>query len=115
MQLLPHTWERLNSIESLEQAIKASETQLVALFKHSSRCGVSFMAEERLAEEWNFDHEVRFFHLDLIAHRAVSNAIAERLGVPHQSPQLLLLKNGKVIKHASHNAIRTALIEEALE
>lgn len=115
MHALPETWYHLESMADLKQAIERSKQQLVVLFKHSKRCGVSFMAEERLIEDWDFTEEVAFYHLDLIEHRAISNAIAKQLGVPHQSPQLILLRHTKVLHHASHSAIRTALIQDALE
>lgn len=115
MHIFPDTWEHLESISDLDEAIESSQDKLVVLFKHSKRCGISFMAEERLIDGWDFGEQVAFYHLDLIEHRSVSNAITEKLGVPHQSPQILLLHGGKVQHHASHNAVRPELIKNALE
>lgn len=97
-------WKKLESMEDLDAAIDESKTKKVALFKHSTRCSISSMVLskfERAVEK--SDKDVSYYFLDLIAHRDVSNEIAQRLNVEHQSPQLLILENGAVIKHASHN------------
>ena len=97
-------WKKLESMEDLDAAIEESKTKKVALFKHSTRCSISSMVLskfERAVEK--SDKDVSYYFLDLIAHRDISNEIANRLDVEHQSPQLLVLENGLVIKHASHN------------
>ena len=97
-------WKKLESMEDLHAAIDESKTKKVALFKHSTRCSISSMVLskfERAVEK--SDKDVSYYFLDLIAHRDVSNEIAQRLNVEHQSPQLLILENGVVTKHASHN------------
>jgi len=78
----------------------------VVVFKHSTRCGISAMVKRQFEREWNYkEDEIRPFLLDLLQHRALSNHIALETGVYHESPQLLLLRNGKVIHNASHNSI----------
>jgi bacillithiol system protein YtxJ len=105
-------WKKLESIEDLEAAIEASNKQAVALFKHSTRCAVSTMAKRLVEREWNLNIDAYF--LDLIAHRDISNAIAERLQVQHQSPQMIVVKNGAAVYDASHESIQVAAMAEAL-
>lgn len=94
-------WEILNSESQLSALLQ--QPGLVAIFKHSTRCSISSMAKNRLEREWN--HDFPIYYLDLIAYRAISDRISERSGVTHQSPQLIVFQNGKVIYHASHTAI----------
>ncbi|GGG98249.1 thioredoxin family protein [Polaribacter pacificus] len=99
-------WIPLNSLSELDQIISDSNEETLAIFKHSTRCGISSMVKRQF--EKNFEASLKDFkvyYLDLLAHRDVSNAIEEKLGVRHQSPQLVLIKNGAVIDHASHNGI----------
>lgn len=96
-------WKHLTSIEDLNQALEASKEQPVALFKHSTRCSVSLMAKKTL--EYGWDLPIDAYFLDLITHRNVSNAIAQQLNVEHQSPQLIVVKNGEAIHSASHGSI----------
>ncbi len=94
-------WE---SLSSEQQFLDISEQQpLFAVFKHSTRCSVSSMAKSRLERNWNLDFPV--LYLDVLQYRSVSNLIASKSGVQHQSPQLIVFQNGKVIYDASHNGI----------
>lgn len=96
-------WKNLNSISDLDDAIEASYKQSVALFKHSTRCSVSLMAKKNIERFWDLDIDA--YYLDLIAHRDVSNAIADQLNIQHQSPQMILVKDGQVLYNASHGSI----------
>jgi len=108
-------WIVLKSEEDLESAIKASFTTPSAIFKHSTRCPVSFMAKRQLEGAWNFDESTaKAYFLDLIAFRKVSNRASELAGVVHESPQLLLFKNGKLVYDASHGAIAVEEIQRAI-
>ena len=99
-------WQTLSAPEQLEDINKLSESVPVLFFKHSTRCSVSAMAKRKLESEWRFsDNQIIPYHLDLLANRTVSNKIAEDYSVNHQSPQVLLIKNGKCIFHASHHDI----------
>lgn len=105
-------WKELNNINDLENALKASHEQPVALFKHSTRCSVSLMAKKSVERFWDLDIDA--YYLDLIAHRDVSNSIAEQLEIHHQSPQMILVKNGKAIYDASHGSIDVDAMGELL-
>lgn len=116
-QTVSHTvsWHEVASEDDVRKAIEASHNRLVLLFKHSTRCSISAMALERLQRGWDIPPDVvQPWLLDLIQHRDISNAIAERLGVVHQSPQAILLRHGRVVWHASHSAISLAALKQAM-
>lgn len=106
-------WKTLNSIDQLQEVIQNSEVKPVVLFKHSTRCSISSMAMNRLENlETAFYEKADFYYLDLIAHRDVSNAIAEKLDVYHESPQVIFVKNGVCIYDASHMEISPKELNE---
>ena len=98
-------WEPLNHISQLDEIVAASNEKPVAIFKHSTRCSISRMALKQFENEFDFTEKVTPYFLDLITFRDVSNDIASRFGVQHQSPQLILIKDGKAIYDASHSDI----------
>lgn len=105
----------MESLQSLDEAIlKSSDNSLkaVLIFKHSTRCSISAMAKNRFEREWVDNPKIPVYYLDLLKHRDISDAIADRLSVNHESPQVLVVKNGKCIYHASHNVIS---VKEILE
>ena len=108
-------WIELTSSEQLKQAIETSVDHPIILFKHSTRCSISTMAKSRFESKWNTDlSNVSIYYLDLIAHRNISNEIAELTGIEHQSPQAIVLKNKEVIYDASHSEISAKAIENLL-
>ncbi|RBN50621.1 bacillithiol system redox-active protein YtxJ [Flavobacterium psychrolimnae] len=98
-------WNELTDLGQLNEIIAASNEKPVAIFKHSTRCSVSRMALKQFENEFNSSDKVTPYFLDLIAHRDISNEIATRFGVFHQSPQLILIKEGKAIYNVSHSDI----------
>jgi bacillithiol system protein YtxJ len=98
-------WNVLTDLGQLNEISSLSSEKPVAIFKHSTRCSVSRMALKQFENEFNISDKVTPYFLDLIAHREISNAIANRFGVTHQSPQLIVIKDGKAIYNASHSAI----------
>lgn len=98
-------WEPLNDISQLDEIVTLSKEKPVAIFKHSTRCSISRMALKQFENEFDFPEKVTPYFLDLIAFREISNDIASRFGVQHQSPQLILIKDGKAIYNASHSDI----------
>ncbi len=74
------------------------------IFKHSTRCSISSMAKSRL-ERNQQPAGITFHYLDLVAHRNISNSIAHTFNVPHESPQVLLIKNGECVYEESHSGI----------
>ena len=112
-----HTdWSHIVDITELNKIDELSKEKPVVIFKHSVTCGISSGAKYRLESEWdNLNHELHFYYLDLLAHREVSNAIAERYDVVHQSPQILIIKKGKSMYDTSHHRISINDINEAID
>ncbi len=96
-------WKHLHASGQLEELIELSHIQPQVIFKHSTRCSISSVVKNRL--EKSGGNPEQFHYLDLIAHRPLSNAIAETFGVVHESPQVLVIKNGKCVFHESHMSI----------
>lgn len=109
-------WTPLNAPEQIEQIIQLSHQIPCVIFKHSTRCSISTIAEHRLKGEWNWTpDEIRTFHLDVIRDRDVSNLVSERFGVQHESPQMLLIHKGECIYHTSHMDISAGDLRRRLE
>lgn len=102
-------WKDLNNEDQIEAIREESKTQPVVIFKHSTRCSISSMAKSRL-ERSDLPEGFTFYYLDLLAHRALSNKLAEVFSVPHQSPQVLIIKKGDCIYDESHGAISMDVI-----
>ena len=81
-----------------------SHKQAVYIFKHSSRCGISSMVLSRFEKQLK-RRKASYFYLHIQGFRSLSNWLAEELGVRHESPQLIILKDGKVLAHESHYAL----------
>jgi len=108
-------WHQLTTEAELEALIERSHTVPCVIFKHSTRCSISSMAKGRFERNWDIDGAaIEPYYLDLIAYRPVSNKIAETLGVVHQSPQIILIKDGKAIYDTSHNDINIADLKTQL-
>jgi bacillithiol system protein YtxJ len=98
-------WKHLNGPDQLDGIVTDSATRPQLIFKHSTRCSISSMALERFEREWDPATTCDIWLLDLLQHRDISNAIAQRTGVMHQSPQAILLVGGDAVYDASHSAI----------
>ncbi len=98
-------WEHVTSEEEiLDIAENISSKSTCVIFKHSTTCSISSVAQRRL-QDFKPSENVRVFYLDLLRHRGVSNFIADKFEVRHESPQILVIKNGKAVYHNSHLSI----------
>jgi bacillithiol system protein YtxJ len=97
-------WIHLDSDHQLEQIFKASINKPQVVFKHSTRCNISVMAKKRL-ERAGLPGHVPFYYLDLLSNRTISNKIAEMLSIKHESPQVLVIKDGKCVYSETHSGI----------
>lgn len=97
-------WTILTTEEQLKSLLEKSHTKPQVIFKHSTRCSISSTIKTRL-EKSATPSTIDFHYLDLIAYRSLSNKIADELKVHHESPQVLLLKNGECIFDESHLSI----------
>lgn len=107
-------WNNLETISQLDEIMALSQKQAVVIFKHSTRCSISRMALKQFENEFDFADRVQPYFLDLIAFREVSNEIAARFGVVHQSPQLILIKQGKAVYDVSHSDIDAGALKTKL-
>jgi monothiol bacilliredoxin len=100
--------KRIDLIDKLQidEILKLSQQKPVLLFKHSTQCGISSIIlrrfESKIADK--IDH-YNYYYLDLLQYRSISDFVAEKFDIPHQSPQLITIRNGRVSEHNSHNEI----------
>ncbi len=108
-------WIPLESQSQLDTIIQRSQNVPCLIFKHSTRCNISAMAKSRFEKNWDFEaEEIEPYYLDLIAYRSISNSITDKLGVFHESPQLLLIQNGECIYDASHLDITVSELRDCM-
>ncbi|MDW8850562.1 bacillithiol system redox-active protein YtxJ [Flavobacterium sp. MMLR14_040] len=98
-------WTELTDVLQLQEIEAISNDKPVVIFKHSTRCSISRMALKQFEREFELNDTVDAYFLDLIAHRDISNEIAQKFNVYHESPQLILIKNGKAVYDVSHSDI----------
>lgn len=97
-------WQELKSEQQVQRILEESKTTAVMIFKHSNRCSTSRLVLDRLARKWKEDEasHLRPYFLDLISFRDISNLITREFDVPHESPQVLIIENGRSIYDCSH-------------
>ena len=99
-------WNMLETSPSIEEIKSESTQQPVLIFKHSTRCAISATVLSRLERSWNSEETaLKPYFLDLIRYRNLSNQVAQEFGVAHESPQVLVIKDGKAVYHNSHFGI----------
>jgi len=103
-------WIPLQNEDQLEEIVLNSNNKPQVIFKHSTRCSVSSMAKNRLDKK-DQPEGIDFYFLDLIKHRKISNKIADDFKVAHQSPQILIINQGKCVYDESHSGITMEDIE----
>jgi bacillithiol system protein YtxJ len=107
-------WLALTSVSQLDEIEDASNSKLVVLFKHSTRCSISRMALRQFENDFESNDQILPYYLDLLNHRDISNEIASKFSVVHQSPQLLIISKEKCIYNASHSDIDAEVIKNYL-
>ncbi|MDQ6651990.1 MAG: bacillithiol system redox-active protein YtxJ [Acidobacteriota bacterium] len=100
---------KITDTKSFEEWARRSEEQPVVIFKHSLTCPISSAAYEQMAE---FDGEVALIEVQQA--RELSTEIENRLGVAHESPQVIVLRNGQVVWNASHFRVTADAVAEAV-
>ena len=99
-------WIPLTDLGQLNEIADTSFNKATLIFKHSTRCSVSRMALRQFENEIDInDDAIETYFLDLLNYRTISNEIATKFNIEHQSPQLILIQNGKVTYHVSHSDI----------
>ncbi|WP_417867615.1 bacillithiol system redox-active protein YtxJ [Xanthomarina gelatinilytica] len=106
-------WLTLTQVDQLKDIENKSKTKTQVIFKHSTRCGISRMVLKQFVASYNLtESDLDLYYLDLLNHRDVSNETGYKFQVMHESPQLLIVKNGVVVAHASHGAINSLNLEQ---
>ena len=106
-------WLPLKDLQHLDAIIEQSKDvkfEKVAIFKHSTRCTISDMVKNRLEKSAVDKDTFPVYYLDLIAYRNISNRIAELFDVEHESPQLLIIKDGICVENASHTDVTAQML-----
>ena len=102
-------WIPLTESNQLDEIVEKSNSKYQAIFKHSTRCGISSGVLRQFERQENTE-EIDFYYLDLLSFRSISDEIASRFGVVHQSPQLIVLKDGVLVTQGSHYDIMSLKI-----
>lgn len=97
-------WIHLTDEEQLKNIITKSQSKPQVIFKHSTRCSISAVALQRLQKAQQ-PADVDFYFLDLISNRGLSNKVADTFKVRHESPQVLVIKDGQSVYDESHMGI----------
>jgi bacillithiol system protein YtxJ len=113
------SWLELRTADQLDEIFRLSSPEEgragVVVFKHSTRCSISRMVIRNLISEWDIlPEKLPFYYLDLLQHRDLSAAIAVRFEVLHESPQLLLLMNGKCALNLTHGDVSVEEVKRFL-
>lgn len=109
-------WNDLTQLKQLDEIAGESENNAILIFKHSTRCPISRMALKQFEQEYDIDADtVKPYFLDLLEHRDISNEIASRFNVMHQSPQIILIKGGKAVYDTSHSDISADVVKKRVE
>ena len=110
------SWHTISKDLDLSTIDELSKNQYCLIFKHSTRCSISTIAQSRLEKNWDIDDAViRPYYLDLIQYRNISNLIGTKYDVTHQSPQVLLIKDGISIYDSSHLDINVDNIKSMIQ
>lgn len=110
-KILP--WQALETLDQIEEIRKRSFQKTQIIFKHSTRCGISRMVLNQFVEQYDLDIEhADLYFLDLLSFRQVSDEVGYSFQVLHESPQLIVIKEGYAVAHASHGAINAMEIHD---
>lgn len=99
-------WIPLTTLDQLATIKAESETEFVLIFKHSTRCGISRMVIKQFEKLFTAEtKKLKVYYLDLLNYRNISDEVGYSFQVVHQSPQLIVVRNGVTVAHTSHNEI----------
>ncbi len=108
-------WIVLSEMDQINDIFRLSRKSSVIIYKHSTRCGICYRIQQILIDNWDhLEGKAVFYYLDVIENRTISNKVAAICDVRHESPQVLVLKNGKVVYAESHYNINIETIQKCL-
>ncbi len=107
--------KEITTIEEFDSLLKNNTESILIFFKHSNRCPISWNAKKEVDKflENHSGFKDKTFLVNVVDSRPLSNYIAESLKIEHQSPQIIITKNGTVIKHFSHLSITEQKLENS--
>ncbi|HOX82624.1 MAG TPA: bacillithiol system redox-active protein YtxJ [Chryseolinea sp.] len=107
-------WTALKELSQIEKIVEESTNQRILIFKHSTSCSISRTTLDRLERNWKEEElgKLKPYYLDLLNFRNISHAIAQKFDVEHESPQVLIIENGKSIYDQSHFGIDYKSVKE---
>ncbi|GGX28976.1 bacillithiol system redox-active protein YtxJ [Aquimarina muelleri] len=107
------SWQELTSVDQLDEIIEASKTKTQAIFKHSTRCGISSMVFRNFERSFDIEEgKLDLYYLDLLSYRDLSAEVAARFQVFHESPQFIIIRNGVTVHHSSHSTITPQVLHQ---
>ena len=98
-------WIHLSNVDQLAEIEEHSILKTQLIFKHSTRCGISRMVKKQFENDFDQSLNIDLFYLDLLNYRDISNEIESKFQVVHESPQIIIIKNGIVVTQVSHGEI----------
>ena len=107
-------WKVIENSDQINEIKEASHHKLQLIFKHSTRCIISKMALKNFESDFLLHDVIDAYYLDLIAYRNISNEIGEVFAVEHQSPQMLVIKDGVAVYAASHESIAANVLTKII-
>lgn len=108
-------WEEITSVEEVDEIHLASNEKIQVIYKHSRTCGVCYISRNSLEKmEDEIRQSIDLYMVDVIRDRPISQYIAEKYGIRHESPQMLIIKDGEVIWHGSHYKVKLDNLVENL-
>ena len=110
-------WISLTDLNQLEEIRENSKNSPIMIFKHSRACSTSTMVINRLERNWQHEEmqHVQTYFLDLLSYRQISNVIAEQYKIRHESPQVLIIRDGNAVYAGSHFEIDYPSLQKALQ
>ena len=109
-------WNFLEQVDQVKELEKESDEKTILIFKHSTRCSTSRMVLDRLERNWKKEGlNAKPYFLDLLSYREISNTVEENFNVRHESPQVLIIRNGKSVFNCSHFNIDWDVIKNAVQ
>jgi thioredoxin 1 len=107
--------DTLRPLRSEEDLDKALQEPIAVLYKHSPWCGLSSGAQVEVQQFAASHPEVPVYMVDVVGNRALSGLIAERVGIKHESPQAIVVEQGRAVWDASHFRVSCDRLERAFE
>lgn len=107
---------QLNDVAQVDQLISASDPRPLVIFKHSRSCGTSAQAFDELLDHLDASEaDARYAIVTVQTHRDVSTAVSRLLGVRHETPQALIVQDGRVVWSASHFRVTAEAVNAAIK